>query len=95
MAGFETGADIYGGLKALDTRSANDASILALGYVMGVADQLEAQRSICYPGKTTVSQVAKISENYLGQHPESWSAEASIAVAASLIAVWPCLGSSK
>lgn len=95
MAGFETGSDIYNGLKALDSRSTTDASILALGYVMGVADQLEAQRSICYPGKTTVSQVAKISENYLGQHPENWNAEASVAVAASLIATWPCSASGK
>lgn len=90
LAGYERGSDIYDGLKRLDMEPPPQISILALGYLMGIADQLETEGKICYSQNTTVSQIAKASENYLGLHPEGWNYQASVAVAAALISSWPC-----
>ena len=89
-AGFNSGADVYSGLQAFDANQMDPRGIMAVGYVMGVADGLENDGTLCYPSKVTVGQVVQVAKNYLSLHPEGWNNLASDAIEASFLAPWRC-----
>ena len=83
-----------------DCTSDNDSNVLTcLGYVMGVADMIDANSTldisgfspICIPSETvTVGQLRRVVVKYLNSHPEKTHDPAVVLVVVALREAFPC-----
>jgi hypothetical protein len=86
-AAFETGNRLLG---YCTTSAPGPAEMVCLGYVEGVADDMEAKRMICLPAHVTTGQLEDIVVRYLREHPESRHLVASELIAGALLETFPC-----
>lgn len=90
MAGFKSSGDVYSSLQAYDRNPSNGDGIMALGYIVGIADKMIEDGNLCIPDGTKVGQVTQVAQNFLGQHPETWQQNSSTDIEKSLMTAWPC-----
>lgn len=94
IASFLSAQELYAALKESESISADESKIFdsgeAYGYVFAIYDTY-AGLAICMPADTTGRQVTKVTQNYLGQHPEAWNLPASVEVTKALTTAWPCV----
>ena len=90
QAGFRDGNKLYENI----TSSSDISQMVALGYVIGVADSYDGV-FFCVPAGVTAKQVVDVNRNYLYQHPEIRNEEAIVLVTGALSAVWPCATKPK
>jgi hypothetical protein len=64
-------------------------AFMCLGFIQGVADELEAEKLVCTPA-VTVATIADIVAQYLDNHPEQRQYWGRIVVLQALRAAYPC-----
>jgi hypothetical protein len=81
-----------GGLLAEQCgRSMGDVADFCTGYILGVADVLQAQRAICRPGSDVATrQTTEVVRRYLRDHPEQWHRHGLSIVRSALAEAFPC-----
>jgi hypothetical protein len=65
---------------------------LFMGFVVGVHD---ASSGVCSPKEVTITQICKITANYLGTHPTELDRSAYSIVARALAQAYPCGAASR
>lgn len=84
-------AEFWDGNRLYSHQTASSVydQMLALGYVMGVADALAGVR-ICSPENATAGQKDDVVKKYLREHPALRHHTADSLVVRALERVWPC-----
>lgn len=93
LATFSASADYFMSGNTLLTKL-KDTPLLALGYVIGIADANDSRRteSGCFnlPRGITQGQTRDIVKNWLEAHPEHRHYSGNSLVISALAEAWPC-----